>query len=90
VTDDLAAAQAVMEQSSINAFRQGDMAPFFELPDGPINQWASARVYDRNSGIGRVVEDAHSVGEEYDDQLGEAVADEATEIVDRIRTLVCP
>jgi hypothetical protein len=59
-------------------------------PDGPINQWASARVYDRNSSIGRFVEAAHLVGEEYDDQLREAVAGEATEIVDRIRALVCP
>ena len=34
VTDDLAAAQAAMEQTSINSFWQADMAPFFDLADG--------------------------------------------------------
>ena len=34
VTDDLAAAQAAMETTSINSFWQADMAPFFELADG--------------------------------------------------------
>ena len=58
--------------------------------EGPINQWATARVYDRNTSVGKFVEAAHRVGEEYDDQLREAVAGEATEIVDRIRALVCP
>ena len=34
VTDDLAAAQAAMEQTSVNARWQADMAPYFDLPDG--------------------------------------------------------
>src|SRR3954469_24738309 len=34
VTDDLAAAQAAMEATSINATWQADMAAFFDLPDG--------------------------------------------------------
>jgi L-rhamnose mutarotase len=34
LTDDLAAAQAAMEKTSINSFWQADMAPFFELADG--------------------------------------------------------
>ena len=34
VTDDLAAAQAAMEQTSVNSRWQADMAPFFDLPDG--------------------------------------------------------
>jgi L-rhamnose mutarotase len=34
VTDDLAAAQAAMDRTTINATWQGDMAPFFDLPDG--------------------------------------------------------
>jgi L-rhamnose mutarotase len=34
LTDDLAAAQAAMEETSINSFWQADMAPFFDLPDG--------------------------------------------------------
>ena len=34
VTDDLAAAQAAMEKTSINSSWQADMAPFFDLPDG--------------------------------------------------------
>ena len=34
LTDDLAAAQAAMEETSINSFWQADMAPFFELADG--------------------------------------------------------
>jgi L-rhamnose mutarotase len=34
VTDDLAAAQAAMERTSINTTWQADMAPFVDLPDG--------------------------------------------------------
>ena len=34
VTDDLAAAQAAMEETAVNARWQADMAPFFDLPDG--------------------------------------------------------
>jgi L-rhamnose mutarotase len=34
VTDDLAAAQAAMEKTSINSFWQTEMAAFFDLPDG--------------------------------------------------------
>ena len=34
VTDDLAAAQAAMEETAINSFWQADMAPFFSLADG--------------------------------------------------------
>ena len=34
VTDDLAAAQAGMDEMSINSRWQADMAPFFDLPDG--------------------------------------------------------
>jgi L-rhamnose mutarotase len=34
LTDDLAAAQAAMEKTSINSFWQADMAPFFSLADG--------------------------------------------------------
>jgi L-rhamnose mutarotase len=34
VTDDLAAAQAAMEGTAVNARWQADMAPFFALPDG--------------------------------------------------------
>ena len=34
VTDDLAAAQAAMEKTSINSLWQTEMAPFFDLPDG--------------------------------------------------------
>jgi L-rhamnose mutarotase len=34
VTDDLDAAQAAMEKTSINSIWQADMAPFFDLPDG--------------------------------------------------------
>jgi L-rhamnose mutarotase len=34
VTDDLAKAQAAMEQTSVNSRWQADMAPFFDLPDG--------------------------------------------------------
>ncbi|MCZ2831121.1 L-rhamnose mutarotase [Modestobacter sp. VKM Ac-2986] len=34
VTDDLAAAQAAMDNTTANARWQADMAPFFELPDG--------------------------------------------------------
>ncbi|TFV71936.1 L-rhamnose mutarotase [Blastococcus sp. CT_GayMR19] len=34
VTDDLAAAQAAMERTSVNSRWQADMAPFFDLPDG--------------------------------------------------------
>jgi L-rhamnose mutarotase len=34
LTEDLAAAQAAMEKTSINSFWQADMAPFFELADG--------------------------------------------------------
>ena len=34
VTADLAAAQAAMEETSVNARWQADMAPFFDLPDG--------------------------------------------------------
>jgi L-rhamnose mutarotase len=34
LTDDLAAVQAAMEKTSINALWQADMAPFFELADG--------------------------------------------------------
>jgi L-rhamnose mutarotase len=34
LTDDLAAAQAAMEGTAVNARWQADMAPFFELPDG--------------------------------------------------------
>jgi L-rhamnose mutarotase len=34
VTDDLAAAQAAMETTEVNARWQADMAPFFDLPEG--------------------------------------------------------
>ena len=34
LTDDLAAAQAAMEETSINSRWQADMAPFFALADG--------------------------------------------------------
>ena len=34
LTDDLAAAQAAMEQTTVNSTWQADMAPFFELDDG--------------------------------------------------------
>jgi L-rhamnose mutarotase len=34
VTDDLAAARAAMEKTSINSLWQADMAPYFDLPDG--------------------------------------------------------
>ena len=34
VTDDLAAAQAAMEETAVNARWQADMAAFFDLPDG--------------------------------------------------------
>jgi L-rhamnose mutarotase len=34
VTDDLAAAQAAMEATAVNARWQADMAPYFDLPDG--------------------------------------------------------
>ena len=34
VTDDLAAAQAAMETTSVNARWRADMAPFLDLPDG--------------------------------------------------------
>ena len=34
VTDDLAAAQAAMEETAVNARWQADMASFFDLPDG--------------------------------------------------------
>jgi L-rhamnose mutarotase len=34
VTDDLVAAQAAMEGTSINSFWQADMARYFQLPDG--------------------------------------------------------
>ena len=34
VTDDLAAAQAAMEETPVNARWQADMASFFDLPDG--------------------------------------------------------
>ena len=34
VTDDLAAAQAAMEETPVNSRWQADMAPFFDLPDG--------------------------------------------------------
>jgi L-rhamnose mutarotase len=34
VTDDLDAAQAAMEKTSINSIWQADMAPFFDLPGG--------------------------------------------------------
>ena len=44
LTDDLAAAQAAMEKTSINSFWQADMAPFFELADGRPDR--SARPLD--------------------------------------------
>ena len=44
VTDDLAAAQAAMEETTANARWQADMAPFFELPDGRPDR--SARPLD--------------------------------------------
>ena len=44
VTDDLAAAQAAMEETAANARWQADMAPFFELPDGRPDR--SARPLD--------------------------------------------
>ena len=44
VTDDLAAAQAAMETTAVNARWQADMAPFFELPDGRPDR--SARPLD--------------------------------------------
>ena len=34
LTDDLAAAQAAMETTSVNSLWQADMAPFFQLADG--------------------------------------------------------
>ena len=34
LTDDLDAAQAAMETTSINSVWQAEMAPFFQLPDG--------------------------------------------------------
>ena len=34
LTDDLAAAQAAMETTSVNSLWQADMAPFFTLADG--------------------------------------------------------
>ena len=34
VTDDLAAAQAAMEETPVNSRWQADMAAFFDLPDG--------------------------------------------------------
>jgi L-rhamnose mutarotase len=34
VTEDLPAAQAAMEKTSINSFWQADMAQYFDLPDG--------------------------------------------------------
>ena len=34
LTDDLAAAQAAMEETAVNARWQADMAPFFALADG--------------------------------------------------------
>jgi len=43
-TDDLAAAQAAMEQTAVNARWQADMARFFELPDGRPDR--SARPLD--------------------------------------------
>lgn len=44
LTDDLAAAQAAMERTSVNATWQADMAPFFELDDGRPDR--SARPLD--------------------------------------------
>ena len=44
VTDDLAAAQAAMEETSVNSSWQADMARYFELPDGRPDR--SARTLD--------------------------------------------
>ena len=52
------------------------------------SQWDEVRVFDRTSPIGKVIETSHQVGEDADKELREAVAGEASEMLDRIRAVL--
>jgi len=65
VTDDLAAAQAAMEKTSINSTWQADMAPFFDLPDGRPDRGMHVLdlVFDLDAQLGAGVSTTAPTGE---------------------------
>lgn len=60
----------------------------FDAADLPTSQWAEVRVFDRTSPIGEVIVAAHTVGEDGDVRLREAVDGDATVLLEQVRTIL--
>lgn len=60
----------------------------FDAAELPTSQWAEVRVFDRTSPIGEVIAAAHTVSEDEDARLREAVDGNATALLDQVRTLL--
>jgi hypothetical protein len=56
--------------------------------DMPTNQYEHVRVYDKTTTLGKVIEAAHSPGEQHDTRLREAINEEAANLLEQIRSLV--
>jgi len=57
--------------------------------DLPDSQWQEVRVYRAGSQAGKLIEAVMSVGEKGDALIREATSAQPTEILDKIRELVC-
>ena len=60
----------------------------YNAEDLSTSQWDEVRIFDRTSPIGKVIDAAHQVGLDYDIELREAVAGEASEMLDKIRAVL--
>jgi hypothetical protein len=60
----------------------------YKAEDLSTSQWDEVRIFDRTSPIGKVIEAAHQVGEDFDKELREAVAGEASDMLDQIRAIL--
>ena len=57
--------------------------------DLPLRQWESVRIYRRSSVIGKLIQAAVTISEESDKALSSATGTAETEIIKRIRELLC-
>lgn len=55
----------------------------------PTDQWATVRVYEAESAIGRIITAAATVGEDEDEYLRDAVDGRASDLLERVRLLIC-
>lgn len=61
--------------------------PFYS-EDLPTSQYERVRVYDATSALGKIIEAAHTPGEDEDNTLREGVDGEAAGLLSQIRALV--